>query len=144
MIRLLADENFHGDVLRGILRVEPQLDVVRVQDTPLYRATDQVLLEWAAKDNRILLTHDVRTMTKYAYDRIRPDCLCLGSSKSAMISRPDRRSKKFCSCSASACRMNSPIASYIFRFDDDLAQWAVSTSSMTQVFGSREQRLFCV
>ncbi len=27
-------------------------------------------LEWAAKEDRILLTHDVQTMTKYAYDRI--------------------------------------------------------------------------
>ena len=71
MIRLLADENFHGDVLRGLLRVEPQLDIVRVQDTPLYQATDPVVLEWAATDDRILLTHDVQTMTKHAYDRIR-------------------------------------------------------------------------
>ena len=71
MIRLLADENFHGDVLRGLLRVEPRLDIVRVQDTPLYQATDPVVLEWAAAEDRILLTHDVQTMTKHAYDRIR-------------------------------------------------------------------------
>ncbi len=71
MIRLLADENFHGGVLRGILRVEPQLDIVRVQDTPLYQATDPVVLEWAATEDRILLTHDVQTMTKHAYKRIR-------------------------------------------------------------------------
>ncbi len=71
MIRLLADENFHGDVLRGLMRVEPPLDIVRVQDTPLYQATDPVVLEWAAKEDRILLTHDVQTMTKHAYDRIR-------------------------------------------------------------------------
>ena len=71
MIRLLADENFHGDVLRGLLRVEPRLDIVRVQDTPLYRATDPVVLEWAATEDRILLTHDVQTLTKHAYERIR-------------------------------------------------------------------------
>ncbi len=70
-MRLLADENFHGDVLRGLLRVEPQLDIVRVQDTPLYQAPDPVVLEWAATNDRILLTHDVQTMTKHAYDRIR-------------------------------------------------------------------------
>ncbi len=28
-------------------------------------------MEWAAQQNRILLTYDVRTITKYAYDRIR-------------------------------------------------------------------------
>jgi predicted nuclease of predicted toxin-antitoxin system len=71
VIRLLADENFHGDVLRGLLRVEPKLDIVRVQDTDIYQAADPVILEWAAKEDRILLTHDVQTMTKHANDRIR-------------------------------------------------------------------------
>jgi hypothetical protein len=28
-------------------------------------------LDWAASEDRILLTHDVQTMTKHAYDRIR-------------------------------------------------------------------------
>jgi predicted nuclease of predicted toxin-antitoxin system len=69
-MRLLADENFHGDVLRGLLRIEPKLDILRVQDTEYYQAADPVVLEWAAKEGRILLTHDVHTMTKYAYDRI--------------------------------------------------------------------------
>jgi hypothetical protein len=72
-MRLLADENFHGDVLRGLLRLEPKLDILRVQDMDLYQTADPVVLEWAAKENRILLTHDVQTMTKHAYDRIRAD-----------------------------------------------------------------------
>ena len=71
MVRLLADENFHGDILRGLLRVEPKLDILRVQDTPLYQAADSAVLDWAASEDRILLTHDVQTMTKHAYDRIR-------------------------------------------------------------------------
>ncbi len=70
-MRLLVDENFHGDILRGLLRTEPKLDIVRVQDTDFYQAADPVLLEWAATENRILLTHDVQTMTKHAYDRVR-------------------------------------------------------------------------
>lgn len=70
-IRLLADENFSGDILRGLLRVEPKLDIIRAQDTELYEQDDPTVLAWAAKENRILLTHDVRTMTKYAYDRIK-------------------------------------------------------------------------
>ncbi|MDX2140912.1 MAG: DUF5615 family PIN-like protein, partial [Chloroflexota bacterium] len=70
-MRLLADENFHGDVLDGLKKAEPTLDIVRVQDTEIYQAADPVVLEWAAQQNRILLTHDVKTMTKHAYDRIR-------------------------------------------------------------------------
>lgn len=37
----------------------------------LYQAADPVILDWAAQEDRILLTHDVETMTKHAYDRIR-------------------------------------------------------------------------
>jgi len=32
-----------------------------------------MVLEWAAQQNRILLTHDVRTITKFAYDRVRQE-----------------------------------------------------------------------
>ena len=30
-----------------------------------------MVLEWAARENRVLLTHDVSTITKCAYDRVR-------------------------------------------------------------------------
>lgn len=48
-----------------------QLDIICVQDTEIYQAPDPLVLEWAAKQDHILLTHDVKTMTKYAYNRIR-------------------------------------------------------------------------
>ena len=70
MLRLLADENFNNDLLRGMLRRNPKLDVVRVQDAGLSGASDPIILEWAASNSRILLTHDVSTITKYAYKRI--------------------------------------------------------------------------
>ena len=70
-MRLLADENFQNDILRGLLRAEPRLDILRVQDTHLYQAADPLVLEWAAQEGRILLTHDVHTMTRYANERIR-------------------------------------------------------------------------
>lgn len=69
-MRLLTDENFNGTILRGLIRRLPNLDVVRVQDVGLRNADDPVILEWAANENRILLTHDVATITLYAYDRI--------------------------------------------------------------------------
>lgn len=71
MIRLAADENFNGDVLDQLQKRNPQIDVVRVQDTPLRAAIDPDMLQWAAQEDRILLTHDVQTVTKYAYDRVR-------------------------------------------------------------------------
>jgi hypothetical protein len=47
------------------------MDLVRVQDAGLSGADDSTVLEWAARENRVLLTHDVATMTRYAYERIR-------------------------------------------------------------------------
>jgi predicted nuclease of predicted toxin-antitoxin system len=70
MLLLAADENFNSAILRGLLRVKPNLDIVRVQDVGLSATDDPIILEWAAKEDRVLLTHDAATMTKYAYERI--------------------------------------------------------------------------
>jgi hypothetical protein len=71
MLRLAADENFNNNIVRGLLRRNPNLDIVRIQDVGLSGADDPTVLEWAAQEGRILLTHDVTTMTRYAYDRIK-------------------------------------------------------------------------
>jgi hypothetical protein len=70
MLRFAADENFNNDIVRGLLRRKPDLDIVRVQDAGLSGADDSRVLEWTAKEGRILITHDVSTMTRYAYERI--------------------------------------------------------------------------
>ena len=61
MLKLAADENFNNNIVRGLLRKEPGLDIVRVQDVGLKGADDPTVLEWAAQEERILLTHDVKT-----------------------------------------------------------------------------------
>jgi hypothetical protein len=71
MLILIADENFNNDILRGMLRRKPDLDIVRVQDVGLSNQDDQVILEWAAKEGRVLVTHDVTTITHFAYERVR-------------------------------------------------------------------------
>jgi len=71
MLRLAADENFNNDIVRGLLRLRPELDIVRVQDVGLSGAGDPAILEWAAQEGRVLLTHDASTVTKYAYERVR-------------------------------------------------------------------------
>lgn len=70
MIKLAADENFNNDIVRGLLRRKPELDIVRIQDTDVVGADDAAVLEWAAQERRVLLTHDVSTITRYAYERI--------------------------------------------------------------------------
>ena len=73
MIRFAADENFNNAILRGLLRRNPDLDIVRIQDVGLSGADDPTVLEWSAQEGRILLTHDVATITHFAYERIRAE-----------------------------------------------------------------------
>jgi predicted nuclease of predicted toxin-antitoxin system len=54
-LKLLADENFDNTILRGLLRRQPDIDIIRVQDTELYGANDPTVLAWAAQENRILM-----------------------------------------------------------------------------------------
>lgn len=68
MIKLLVDENFDNTIVRGLFRRNPALDMVRVQDVGLSGVDDPTILEWAAQEGRVLLTHDVATITRYAYD----------------------------------------------------------------------------
>lgn len=70
MLRFAADENFNNDIVRGLRRRKSDLDIVRVQEAGLSGAVDPDVLEWAAREGRILLTHDVSTMTRYAYERV--------------------------------------------------------------------------
>jgi hypothetical protein len=74
----LADENFNGRILTGLLVALPDLDIIRVQDTEMYQSPDPELLEWAAQEGRILLSHDVQTIIGFAYDRVRDDLLMPG------------------------------------------------------------------
>jgi len=68
--KLLSDENFNGDILRGLYRQRPDLDAVRVQDVGLNARPDPDILAWAAAEGRILLTHDRDTMLYWAYERV--------------------------------------------------------------------------
>ena len=78
MLRFAADENFNNNIIRGLLRRKPDLDIVRIQDVGLYGADDSTVLEWAAKEERVLLTHDVSTITRYAYERVQAGDLMPG------------------------------------------------------------------
>lgn len=70
MLQLAADENFNNNIVRGLLRTKVDVDIVRIQDVGLSGADDPTILDWAAQQGRVLLTHDVSTITKYAYERV--------------------------------------------------------------------------
>jgi predicted nuclease of predicted toxin-antitoxin system len=70
-MRLLTDENFDGDIVRGLLRRMPNLDVLRVQDVGPAHTPDPNILAWAAAEDRIPVTHDRDTVPGFAHDRVR-------------------------------------------------------------------------
>jgi predicted nuclease of predicted toxin-antitoxin system len=70
VVALGVDENFDHHILRALLRRVPNLDARTVTSAGLSGADDPTVLEWAAREGRVLLTHDVRTMTRFAYERV--------------------------------------------------------------------------
>ena len=70
MLGFLADENFNADIVRGILRRRADFDIVTVPDVGLASAPDPHVLEWAAGHRRLVVTHDLNTMPRFAYERV--------------------------------------------------------------------------
>src|ERR1017187_2528634 len=71
MLALLIDENLNHRVLRGLLRSIPHLDYSLAATVGLRGADDPAVLELAARQNRLLATHDLRTIPKHAYNRVK-------------------------------------------------------------------------
>jgi hypothetical protein len=80
MTRFLVDEDFNNDIVRGLLRRVLDLDLVRVQDMGMRGADDDAVLDAAASDGRVLLTHDISTLIGQAHERVR-----LGQSMTGVI-----------------------------------------------------------
>ena len=70
MLRLLFDQDFNHNILRGLFLRVPNLDAVTALQAGLEEAPDPELLDWAAQQRRIVVTHDVNTMPDHAYQHI--------------------------------------------------------------------------
>jgi len=71
-VKWLADENLRGAIVRGLLHRSAGLDVVRAQDVPQISGEEYtVVLDWATRNNRVVLTHDVSTMIPAMRDQLR-------------------------------------------------------------------------
>jgi len=77
-VRFLADEDLDSDIIDGLRSREPAIDILDVKTAVLRRASDPALLDLAAKQDRILVTHDRRTMTYYAGERLAAGRLIAG------------------------------------------------------------------
>lgn len=71
MVRFLTDEDFDARIVQGLQRRLGALNVLSVRDVGLSSVEDPLILKWAARNHRPLLTHDVNTLVGYANERIR-------------------------------------------------------------------------
>lgn len=65
MVRYLADANLHHAIVAGCLRREPSIDFLSAHAARLDGVNDADVLALAAKQNRILVTHDFQTMPEH-------------------------------------------------------------------------------
>ncbi|MEX0717734.1 MAG: DUF5615 family PIN-like protein [Planctomycetaceae bacterium] len=70
MLRLVSDEDVHDDLIRGLRRRAPAVDIVRAVDVGLDRTPDPLILAWAARHERVLVTGDLNTMVGFAWARV--------------------------------------------------------------------------
>jgi len=61
-IRFQADNDLRFGIVKAVRRREPAVDFASAQETGLDGVSDPVLLEHVAAENRVLVTHDRRTM----------------------------------------------------------------------------------
>ena len=69
MLRAASDADVHGEIVRGLRRRRPAIDLVRAQDALPEGTPDHEVLAWAAAENRILVSNDRNTMVGFAYQR---------------------------------------------------------------------------
>ena len=70
MIKILADQNFNGKILKGVKSRISEIDCITTYEIGIQKYTDYNLLTFAAKENRIILTHDAKIFPIFAYQKI--------------------------------------------------------------------------
>ncbi|HUE96808.1 MAG TPA: DUF5615 family PIN-like protein [Longimicrobiaceae bacterium] len=84
MFKLAADENFKEQIVNGLRRRLRDLDITTAQEAGLRGSSDPEILERAAAEGRVLLTHDTRTMKGFAYARVE-----VGAPMPGVVEVPD-------------------------------------------------------
>lgn len=67
----LTDENLEGQIQVQLRRHYPDIDIIDVRDVGLDHTPDEDILQWAADNDRIVITHDVNSMRGLADSRAR-------------------------------------------------------------------------
>ncbi len=70
-ISLLADADLNRAIVTGVQRREPALDFLTADEAGIEGQGDPDVLEFAASQGRILVSHDTTTMPVHFFDRMR-------------------------------------------------------------------------
>jgi hypothetical protein len=69
--RFLADHDLNEHIVDGLVRREPAALVIRARDVGLADRPDPEVLEYAAREGWLIVSHDVNTMPAHAHARMR-------------------------------------------------------------------------
>jgi len=69
-IRFQADNDLKFGIVKAVRRREPSVDFLSAQEAGLDSVPDPVLLDRAAAEGRVLVSHDRRTMINHFRDRL--------------------------------------------------------------------------
>src|SRR5882724_8501779 len=65
-----ADHDLNEHIVDGVLRREPALEFIRARDVGIDGRPDPEVLEYAATQSLIIVSHDVNTMPGHAQSRL--------------------------------------------------------------------------
>ena len=88
-VRFLGDEDIDVDIIQGLRSREPAIDILDVKTAGLRGMKDSVLLQVAAEQDRILITHDRNTMPWHFYE-----CVAAGKSAPGLSIVPQQRPRE--------------------------------------------------
>jgi len=69
-IRFQADNDLTFAIVKAVRRREPAIDFASAQQSELGGVSDPEVLEQAARNNRVLVSHDMHTMISHFWDRL--------------------------------------------------------------------------
>ena len=69
-VRFQADADRNAEIVAGVRRREPRIDFQMADEANVRRLREPEVLALAAQENRILVTHDRRTMPRHFADFI--------------------------------------------------------------------------
>lgn len=119
MLRLATDADVHGEIIRGLRRRLPEIDLVRAQDALPQGTADPAVLAWAAVENRVLITNDRNTMIGFACKRA-----AMGEPVPGVIATTNEQYLVFIDIARDLYRAHPVPRVHCHRLPDALGEWA--------------------